>query len=80
MNELNTRPSTKKSSSSGAQVHAVPCGGIDSLDLSEIMDENNESKNGQNGEKEESSAESSDPFKGEDPTSKISCEMIQSFH
>mmetsp|Transcript_21335 Transcript_21335/g.46317 ORF Transcript_21335/g.46317 Transcript_21335/m.46317 type:complete len:1522 (+) Transcript_21335:285-4850(+) len=60
VNELkNTAP--KKASD---EAKTTQCGGIDILDLSEVMEN----------EDIEEPTEKTDPFKGEDPTSKITCE------
>lgn len=51
------------------------CGGIDTLDFSEILETEKE-EHGESDKEDTEPTEPSDPFKGEDPTSKITCEMI----
>ena len=69
VNELKNTPSKNATDES----KPTPCGGIDNLDLSELDLGEANKKNIDGGDKK--STESTDPFKGEDPTSKISCEQ-----
>lgn len=73
VNELKNSPS-KKASGAG-EARNSSCGGIDMLDLSEVMDAGKASQERDNDDGT-NPTQTADPFKGEDPTSKISCEPI----
>lgn len=71
VNELKGAPQKKKSL---VEAKSISCGGIDMLDLSEVLAANGDKACKQGGDDVgKNAAESSNPFKGEDPTSKISC-------
>ena len=71
LNDLKSEPPKKKTNEAKAPKHS---GAIDDLDLSEVMKNDDAKKESGTDEVEENNLpETSDSFKGEDPTSKISC-------